>query len=60
LELRKNHFGLIRAWEALRLNSGKPIALVLVGSAGWDNGRLLNAMRKQLRGQLFHLSSVPA
>lgn len=59
LEPRKNHLGLLAAWEALRLKSKQPIALVFVGSLGWGSGRLLQAMRKwQLRGELFHLSAV--
>ena len=60
LEPRKNYLGLIAAWEALRLKSSRPVALVLVGSPGWDNHAAVNAMRPwQLRGKLFHLSAVP-
>ena len=60
LEPRKNHLGLLTAWEALRLKFKQPIALVFVGSLGWRSARLLQAMRKwQVRGELFHLSAVP-
>jgi glycosyltransferase involved in cell wall biosynthesis len=60
LEPRKNHLGLLAAWEALRLQSRSPVALVFVGSPGWGNKILLRAMQKwQQRGELFHLSAVP-
>ena len=37
-----------------------PLALVFVGSPGWDNSGLLRAMQKwQSSGDLFHLSDVP-
>jgi glycosyltransferase involved in cell wall biosynthesis len=61
LEPRKNHLGLLAAWEALRQKSASPLALVLVGSPGWGNKNLLRAMQKwQQQGELFHLSAVPA
>jgi glycosyltransferase involved in cell wall biosynthesis len=60
LEPRKNHLGLLAAWEALRMNSTSQVALVFVGSSGWGNTHLLEAMRKlQGRGELFYLSGVP-
>lgn len=60
LEPRKNHLGLLAAWEALRLQLRSAPALVLVGSPGWKSERVLRAMRNwQQRGQLFHLSDVP-
>jgi glycosyltransferase involved in cell wall biosynthesis len=60
LEPRKNHLGLLAAWEALRLKLKDPIALVFVGSLGWGNSKLLQAMRRwQLSGDLFHLSELP-
>ena len=59
LEPRKNHLGLLAGWEALRMRSGLPVKLVLVGAPGWQNGRLLGAIRKwQARGELFHLSEL--
>ena len=61
LEPRKNHLGLLNAWQALRLRLHSVPALVFVGSPGWGNEALLNAMRGwQERGELFHLSNVPA
>jgi len=61
LEPRKNHLGLLAAWEMLRSKSASPPALVLVGSPGWGNKNLLRAMQKwQQKGELFHLSAVPA
>lgn len=60
LEPRKNHLGLLAGWEALRMRSGLPVKLVLVGSRGWRNADLLAAIKKwQARGELFHLSGVP-
>jgi glycosyltransferase involved in cell wall biosynthesis len=60
LEPRKNHVGLIAAWEALRLKAKSAPALVLVGSPGWQSERVYRAMRTwQERGKLFHLSGVP-
>ncbi|MGO9360599.1 MAG: glycosyltransferase family 4 protein [Xanthobacteraceae bacterium] len=60
LEPRKNHLRLLEAWEALKANSSQQIALVLVGSGGWNNRALLRAIRRgQSRGDLFHLSAVP-
>ena len=59
LEPRKNHLGLLAGWEALRMRSGLPIKLVLVGAPGWRNASLLGAIRKwQARGELFHLSGL--
>jgi glycosyltransferase involved in cell wall biosynthesis len=60
LEPRKNHLRVLRAWEALRLKSPDPVALVFVGSPGWSNRPLLREMQKwQSSGELFHLSAVP-
>jgi glycosyltransferase involved in cell wall biosynthesis len=59
LEPRKNHLGLIAAWE--RLRSTFQFKLVLVGTNGWSNQNLLRAMERwQMRGELFHLSAVPS
>jgi glycosyltransferase involved in cell wall biosynthesis len=60
LEPRKNHLGLLAAWEAARMKIKHRVALVFVGSSGWGNTSLLRAMRKwQSSGELFHLSAVP-
>lgn len=61
LEPRKNHLGFLSAWETLRLKTKQPTAVVFVGETGWNQGGILDAMRhRQARGELFHLSSVPA
>jgi glycosyltransferase involved in cell wall biosynthesis len=59
LEPRKNHLGLLKAWERLRLMPNRPTAIVCVGSMGWSNSELMSALRRwQMRGELFHLSTV--
>jgi glycosyltransferase involved in cell wall biosynthesis len=61
LEPRKNHLGMLNAWQALRLRLPSAPALVFVGSPGWKDQHLLRAMRSwQERGELFHLSDAPA
>lgn len=61
LEPRKNHAMLISAWEKVRLGAFPNLALVLVGAQGWDIEEIESAMRPWVaRGQLFHLSNVPA
>ncbi len=61
LEPRKNHLRLISAWELLRGRYNQQVRLLLVGSLGWQTQPILAAMKPwQERGQLLHLSSVPA
>ena len=61
LEPRKNHALLISAWERLKQAAMPDLALVLVGSKGWDFEPIESLMRPWVeRGQLFHLSNVPA
>lgn len=61
IEPRKNHLRLIQAWERLRLAHDPELKLILVGSLGWQNEAIIEAMKSwQQRSQLFHLSKVPA
>jgi len=61
LEPRKNHLRLIQAWEWLRAKHIPELRLVFVGSVGWHAKPILKAMNTwQERGQLLHLSAVPA
>ena len=61
IEPRKNHLALIAAWEQLRSQSESEIKLVLVGSLGWADRSITARMQAwQERGELFHLSGVPA
>ncbi|HFB99074.1 MAG TPA: glycosyltransferase family 1 protein, partial [Bryobacterales bacterium] len=60
IEPRKNHLKLIGAWEILR-EKVPGVKLLIIGSRGWNDERTLEAMRPwQERGELFHLSRVPA
>jgi glycosyltransferase involved in cell wall biosynthesis len=61
IEPRKNHARLVRAWEMLRARGDSELKLVLVGSLGWKVEPILQGFRSwQERGELFHLSAVPA
>jgi glycosyltransferase involved in cell wall biosynthesis len=61
LEARKNHLALITAWERMRAGVDRDLRLVIVGSLGWHYDAVLKAMcRWQERGEIFHLSGVPA
>lgn len=62
IEPRKNHGGVLAAWEMLRQQMGEPApALVLVGSQGWQSAPLRDAIAAaERRGPLYHLESVPA
>jgi len=61
LEPRKNHELVIAAWERVRLVAHPDLALVLVGSEGWDFEPIIERIRPWVeRRRLFHLSAVPA
>jgi hypothetical protein len=61
LEPRKNHLGLLAAWERLR-HAGHPnLQLVFVGSRGWDADPIIAKCRPWVaRGALHLLEDVPA
>ncbi|WP_181337838.1 glycosyltransferase family 4 protein [Hyphomicrobium methylovorum] len=61
IEPRKNHSCVLSAWERLRQEGFPDLSLVLVGARGWDDGDVFELMRRGMRrGQLFHLTNVPA
>lgn len=61
LEPRKNHQLLLEAWERLKFTSMPDLKLVIVGGLGWNYKPILERFRPwQERGELFHLSNVPA
>ncbi len=61
LEPRKNHLGLLAAWERLQHEGHADLRLVLVGARGWDCDPILAKCRPWvLRGNLHLLEDVPA
>jgi glycosyltransferase involved in cell wall biosynthesis len=61
IEPRKNHAGLIAAWEHLRTSRFPGLRLVVVGMPGWGYEALVAKFKPWLaRGQLFVLEDVPA
>jgi glycosyltransferase involved in cell wall biosynthesis len=61
LEPRKNHLGLIAAWEQLRAGPLPQLQLVLVGAAGWDHLPIVDRLLPWAeRGQAHLLEDVPA
>jgi hypothetical protein len=61
LEPRKNHLGLIAAWEQLRAQGHPSLQLVLVGAAGWDSQPVVDRLLPWAeRGQAHWLEDVPA
>ena len=61
LEPRKNHLGLLAAWEQLRSRGRPGLQLVLVGMLGWDHKDILNRLLPWIgRGLVHLLDDVPA
>ena len=61
LEPRKNHLGLLAAWEQLRIELQTDLQLVLVGELGWEHEPILGRLRPWIeRGCLHLLEDVPA
>lgn len=61
LEPRKNHAGLVAAWEHLRTSKFPGLRLVVVGMPGWGYEALVAKFKPWLaRGQLCALEDVPA
>ncbi len=61
LEPRKNHLGLLAAWERLRSQGHANLRLVFVGSLGWHHDDILQKLKPWLsRGGLHLLEDVPA
>jgi glycosyltransferase involved in cell wall biosynthesis len=60
LEPRKNHVGLIRAYEKLLARRDTDLILIFVGGPGWKNDEIHKAMQPLVRSRrLYHLSDVP-
>jgi glycosyltransferase involved in cell wall biosynthesis len=61
IEPRKNHAGLLDAWELLRAQRNPDLHLVIVGGMGWDSEAMLTRFAPWLaRGCLHLLEKVPA
>jgi len=61
IEPRKNHLAVLDAWERLRANGADRLALVFVGSMGWEHQAILQRCTPWLeRGGLHLLENVPA
>jgi glycosyltransferase involved in cell wall biosynthesis len=61
LEPRKNHLGLLAAWERLQHEGHGDLRLVFVGARGWDCDAILAKCRPWVqRGNLHLLEDVPA
>lgn len=61
IEPRKNHLGLLAAWEQLRTGAYPNLHLVFVGGLGWDHKAIIKKCRPWLaRGGLHMLQDVPA
>jgi glycosyltransferase involved in cell wall biosynthesis len=61
IEPRKNHLGLLSAWETLRAERYPALKLLVVGRRGWHHKSILEKFRPWLkRGDLFLLEDVPS
>jgi hypothetical protein len=61
VEPRKNHLGLLAAWEQLRANGHPDLRLVMVGAMGWDQGPIVDRLLPWVgRGLIHVLDDVPA
>jgi glycosyltransferase involved in cell wall biosynthesis len=60
IEPRKNHLGLLAAWERLRAEN-PALKLVLVGSMGWHHLGIVRKFQPWMeRGDVFMLEEVPS
>lgn len=61
IEPRKNHIGLIAAWEQIKSEIDKDLRLVIVGSLGWDYREVLKVASPWINsGEIFMVEAVPA
>jgi glycosyltransferase involved in cell wall biosynthesis len=61
VEPRKNHLGLLAAWEQLRASGHPELRLVLVGAMGWDQVPIVDRLLPWVgRGMVHVLDDVPA
>jgi glycosyltransferase involved in cell wall biosynthesis len=60
IEPRKNHLGLLAAWEALRTERFPNLKLLVVGKRGWHHNLIVKRFRPWMdRGEAFLLEDVP-
>lgn len=60
IEPRKNHLGLINAWQKLKFICEEDVQLLVVGSPGWGCESILSTMQSLVKsGHLLHLEKVP-
>jgi glycosyltransferase involved in cell wall biosynthesis len=60
IEPRKNHLGLLAAWEALRTERLPNLKLLVVGRRGWHHREILKRFRPWVaRGEAYLLEDVP-
>jgi glycosyltransferase involved in cell wall biosynthesis len=61
IEPRKNHLGLLSAWEKLRADGFPALKLLVVGKLGWHHKTIVKQFRPWMdRGDVFLLEDVPA
>ena len=61
IEPRKNHLGLLAAWEQLRAQGHGDLQLVFVGMLGWEHKTIVKKFQPwSARGGLHVLEDVPA
>jgi len=61
IEPRKNHLGLLSAWEKLRAEAFPQLKLIVVGKLGWHHKAIVKKFRPWMeRGDVFLLEDVPA
>jgi glycosyltransferase involved in cell wall biosynthesis len=61
IEPRKNHLGLLSAWEKLRAEAFPTLKLLVVGKLGWHHKGIVKKFRPWMeRGDVFLLEDVPA
>ena len=61
IEPRKNHLGLLSAWEKVRAEAFPQLKLIVVGKLGWHHKAIVKKFRPWMaRGDVFLLKDVPA
>lgn len=61
IEPRKNHIGLLAAWERLRVEQYPTLKLIIVGALGWHHTDIVLRLRPWVeRGEVFLLEDVLA
>ncbi len=55
IEPRKNHLGLLAAWERLRATAHPNLQLVLVGMLGWEHEAIVHRLRPWVERGLVHV-----